>query len=43
VFDQADEWTLLAATALAFDLTLVTRDGAALADTPVRLLDPWRA
>lgn len=31
---------LLAATALEHDLTLVTRD-AAVADTGVRLLDPW--
>jgi hypothetical protein len=33
---------LLAATALEYDLTLVTRD-AAVADTDVRLLDPWAA
>jgi toxin FitB len=33
---------LMAATALEHDLTFVTRDTAALAETSVRLLDPWR-
>lgn len=32
---------LLVATAIEHDLTLVTRDTAALAGTGVRLLDPW--
>ena len=32
---------LMAATALEHDLTFVTRDTAALADTGVRLLNPW--
>jgi hypothetical protein len=32
---------LLAATAIEHDITLVTRDTAGLADTGVRLLDPW--
>ena len=34
---------LMAATALEYDLTLVTRDTAGLAGTGVRLLDPWQA
>lgn len=32
---------LMAATALEHDLTLVTRDTAPLAETGVRLLNPW--
>lgn len=32
---------LLAATALAYDLTLVTRNGRHVAGTGVRVLDPW--
>jgi predicted nucleic acid-binding protein len=35
----ADLW--IAATALANDLTIVTRNTADFADTGVRLLDPW--
>jgi toxin FitB len=33
---------LLAATAIEHDLTLVTRDTAALAGSGARLLNPWR-
>jgi toxin FitB len=35
--------SLLAATALQHDLTLVTRNVKDFADTPVTLLDPWAA
>lgn len=35
--------TLIAATALAHGLTLVTRDGQDLAGIEVPLLDPWRS
>jgi toxin FitB len=34
--------SLMAATALVHDLTLVTRDTRSLEATGVRLLDPWR-
>lgn len=35
--------TLLAATAVARDLTLVTRNVNDVADLPVKVLDPWKA
>ena len=34
---------LLAATAIEYELTLVTRESRAFADSGARLLDPWRA
>ena len=35
--------SMLAATAIAHDLTFVTRDRSTLSETGVRLLDPWAA
>jgi toxin FitB len=34
---------LLAATAIEYELTLVTRESRAFADSGARLLDPWQA
>ena len=34
--------TLLAATAIVHELTLVTRNGSDVQDIPVKLLDPWK-
>jgi hypothetical protein len=34
--------TLLAATAMVHELTLVTRNGSDVHDIPVKVLDPWK-